>query len=701
MSEQLSFGQLYNKSIKLLDEKHLGEAVGLLRKLVSVAGNWQLQYDLDDLVSAYTLLLNYMKQGVNDPGRVKQHLSFISKAYDIAEKAAKTVRDKAHTPQPTRELPLILAGLEDWGMNNITSSLKESDMQNHRSLYIELFNWALNSSIWTNDTSQQAEEVMNSAFVSINDKSEFVSGLLISSLFSFDVQKSIFFAKQYCVTDDVRLRIGLLVAFVLPLQKFVSRIYAYPALQDAYKLMSDSEHFRADMTVLQLLLLETLSTHEVNRKLREEIIPEIIKNRGSFNPAKFGIEKIEDLSEINPEWKKLDNSVGQLAKLEMQGADVYYSTFASLKHFSFFNDLANWFYPYDPLHPSVPQQVRSSDKKGIMRLLLDSDTLCDSDKYSFCMLTAQMTEQQLSLLASQLPTGMDVADIKKFDEREGACRNVLRNLFRYFYLYNGVKPSNPFEGDVTLINNPLLAPTFDSFDAVSKIGTFAMEKSYYDIAIIYFSKEERLGKLRADLYQKLGFCQQKKGAYLDALSSYEKAFALDGTSSWTIKHLAQANLIVGNYEEALGYYRLLDSSKDSDGRVAFRCGECLVRLEKYDEAIKEFFKAEYLSPKNKGAKRAIAWCSVLTNDIKQARKYYGKLVSLHDVQPDDLVSAGHAAWLDGDFTEALALYLQAAKNLTMEDFNKKFFADAAILSEHGITPDDILLMADLVASNME
>lgn len=700
MSEQLSFWQLYNKSVKLLDGRHLGEAVGLLRKLVAAVGNWQLQYDLDDMVSAYKLLLNYMKQGVNDPGRARQHLNFISKAYDIAEKAAKGMRDKTHAPRATRGLPQILAGLEDLGMSSITSSLGESGMRNHQSLYTELFDWAQNSPLWTADMAQQAEEVMNSAFVSVNDKSEFVSGLLVSSLFSFDAQKSVFFAKQYCVAEDVRLRMGLLVAFVLPLQKSKGRLYAYPPLQDAVKMMSDSAHYRDDMVVLQLLLLETLSTHAVNKKLREEIIPEIIKNRGRINPAKFGIGRMEDLNESNPEWKKLDSTVGKLAELEMQGADVYYSTFASLKHFPFFNELANWFYPYDPQHPAVPRQVRNSDQKGIMRLLLDSDTLCDSDKYSFCMLTTRMTEQQLGLIASQLPADVDAADVRKFGGRDGACRNVLRNLFRYFYLYNGVKPSNPFEGDVTLMGNPLLAPAFGNFDAVSKIGTFAMEKSYYDVAITYLSEGEKLGRPRADLYQKIGFCQQKKGAYMDALSAYEKAFALDGASGWTIRHLAQASMIVGNYEEALGYYRLLGSSEDGDGRVAFRCGECLVRLEKYDEAIKEFFKAEYLSPQNKDAKRAIAWCSVLTNDIKQARKYYGKLVSLPDAVPDDLVSAGHAAWLDGDFTEALALYLQAAKSLAAEDFNKKFFADAAILSGHGISSDDILLMADLVASTM-
>ena len=69
MSEQLTFGQLYNKSVGLLNEKRLAEALSLIHRLVDKTANWQLLDELENIKSEYSLLLNYMKQGVNDPQR--------------------------------------------------------------------------------------------------------------------------------------------------------------------------------------------------------------------------------------------------------------------------------------------------------------------------------------------------------------------------------------------------------------------------------------------------------------------------------------------------------------------------------------------------------------------------------------------------------------------------------------------------------
>ena len=43
MSEQLTFWQLYNKSVGLLNEKRLAEALSLIHRLVDKTANWQLE----------------------------------------------------------------------------------------------------------------------------------------------------------------------------------------------------------------------------------------------------------------------------------------------------------------------------------------------------------------------------------------------------------------------------------------------------------------------------------------------------------------------------------------------------------------------------------------------------------------------------------------------------------------------------------
>ncbi len=107
MSEQLTFWQLYNKSVGLLNEKRLAEALSLIHRLVDKTANWQLLDELENIKSEYSLLLNYMKQGVNDPQRERQRIKFISRSYDLIEKAAYLMRSKEKAEIVTRTMPQI------------------------------------------------------------------------------------------------------------------------------------------------------------------------------------------------------------------------------------------------------------------------------------------------------------------------------------------------------------------------------------------------------------------------------------------------------------------------------------------------------------------------------------------------------------------------------------------------------------------
>ena len=106
-----------------------------------------------------------------------------------------------------------------------------------------------------------------------------------------------------------------------------------------------------------------------------------------------------------------------------------------------------------------------------------------------------------------------------------------------------------------------------------------------------------------------------------------------------------------------------------------------------------------MEQENVSASRALAWCSVLTGDVKQARRYYSKIIS-SSPRTDDFISAGHAAWIDGDMNEAASLYLRAASDTGLEEFNRKFYADSEVLSKYGIDRNEIMLMMDIVVMEM-
>lgn len=700
MSGKPTFWQLYKRTINKLDERHLGEALELLQELANVLGDWKLLDEVADVNSAYGLLLYYMEQGNNDPAREQQHTNFIATCYNIAEKAAQTERALVTgTSARMRSISEILKDMENLELKNITSEPCEEDANKHVELYTELFNASYDSFLWNDEAAAQSQEVIDSALIAENDKALMTSGLFINCLQAFDSRKIIFFADNYSTATSSMLRIRMLVAVAFTLYTYRNRLFAYPAITSKLKDLCNNPRFTTDMQNLQKLIIESLSTHEVDRKMREEIIPAMLKSH-NFNPEKFGINSLEEISESNPEWKNFEQQVGKLAELEAAGADIYYSTFSTLKRYPFFNNAANWLYPFEENHPGIPKQIRKTGLKGIANALLKSDVLCDSDKYSFCMLTTQMTDGQVNMIISQLPE-MGGYDTAIAQTSESTCRNYLRNLFRFFYLYSGKsKPANPFETDMSLLDCNELAEAFKDKTEINKISAYAIKKGKYDMAISFLLLSETKGFADSEVYQELGFCYQKKKSYFDAIAAYEKANALSGDSKWTLQHLAQTNRIVGNYKDALNYYRLLETAKGEDAKIAFRCGECLVHLESYDDAMHEFFKAEYLNPDMTAATRAIAWCSILTDDIKQARKYYDKLL-LKEEQGEDLLNAGHAAWIDGDTKAAVELYSRAYAELKREEFLKRMQSDKEILKTHGISNYDITFMSDIVIRKKE
>lgn len=700
MSGKPTFWQLYKRTINKLDERHLGEALELLQELANVLGDWKLLDEVADVNSAYGLLLYYMEQGNNDPAREQQHTNFIAACYNIAEKAAQTERALVTgTSARMRSISEILKDMENLELKNITSEPCEEDANKHVELYTELFNASYDSFLWNDEAAAQAQEVIDSALIAENDKILMTSGLFINCLQAFDARKIIFFADNYSTATSSMLRIRMLVAVAFTLYTYRKRLFAYPVITSKLKDLCNNPRFTTDMQNLQKLIIESLSTHEVDRKMREEIIPAMLKSH-NFNPEKFGIDSLEEISESNPEWKNFEQQVGKLAELEAAGADIYYSTFSTLKRYPFFNNAANWLYPFEENHPGIPKQIRKTGLKGIANALLKSDVLCDSDKYSFCMLTTQMTDVQVNMIISQLPE-MGGYDTAIAQTSESTCRNYLRNLFRFFYLYSGKsKPANPFETDMSLLDCNELAEAFKDKTEINKISAYAIKKGKYDMAISFLLLSETKGFADSEVYQELGFCYQKKKSYFDAIAAYEKANALSGDSKWTLQHLAQTNRIVGNYKDALNYYRLLETAKREDAKIAFRCGECLVHLESYDDAMHEFFKAEYLNPDMTAATRAIAWCSILTDDIKQARKYYDKLL-LKEEQGEDLLNAGHAAWIDGDTKATVELYSRAYAELKREEFLKRMQSDKEILKTHGISNYDITFMSDIVIRKKE
>ena len=96
----------------------------------------------------------------------------------------------------------------------------------------------------------------------------------------------------------------------------------------------------------------------------------------------------------NPDWQSVFNEsddlykkVDEFMKLQMEGADVYMTTFAHLKQFPFFSELTNWLVPFHKENPDLSEIYAEKsdifDPEIFVDGLRQTPFLCNSDKYSF------------------------------------------------------------------------------------------------------------------------------------------------------------------------------------------------------------------------------------------------------------------------------------------------------------------------------
>ena len=128
-----------------------------------------------------------------------------------------------------------------------------------------------------------------------------------------------------------------------------------------------------------------------------------------------------DFSEKNPEWKKeledsgLGKKLQEYSNLQMEGADVFHSTFSSLKSFPFFSEISNWFMPFDPAYSEIANLFPGESQNNLLKTaILDSGHMCNSDKYSFCLSLAQIPQAQREMMMNRM--GAESEEIKQLQK---------------------------------------------------------------------------------------------------------------------------------------------------------------------------------------------------------------------------------------------------------------------------------------------
>lgn len=720
----------------LLENQRLREALVQLESFLWQCPDWELRTRLEQLQTSYKYMLDYMRQGANDPSRWDVYQKLLADTWGIADQARLLMLDNAsstyyhevrHTPHPVglsdytlRKVMHILESFnDDLAISGLLSDEKMDEvLKRHEDTLKFMFLQAWTNSAWTTEEEEDAQSMLISEQLPINDLCLFVSAVTLSLMECFDLRKVMWLLDAYR-QSGVQVSQRALVGVILTFHIHRKRLNLYNPLIKRVDMMTDIPTFKEDAARIYRQLLLCQETEKIDKKMREEIIPEMLKNVSSMRNMRFGFEESdEENNDKNPDWvdafeqSGLSDKLREMNELQLEGADVYMSTFAALKSYPFFREVPNWFYPFDKQHSNVLKMLRHKEesKKGtLLDLILQTGFFSNSDKYSLFFTIQQLPQAQQEMMLSQLSDQQveelgdkaNADNLKKFTERPGTVSNqYLHDLYRFFKLsVRKHEFRDFFKEKLDLHNVPILDNVFYSEDILFPIADFYLKKERWEEATEVYEELEAIGAFQdygVECYQKMGFALQKRKKYTEAIDAFVKADTVKSDNIWNNRHLATCYRLNRNYQAALTYYKKVEEAAPEDKSAIFYIGNCLAELGQYEEALNHFFKLDFIENNSMRAWRGIGWCSFVIKKNEQAMKYYEKIINQKPLAIDFL-NAGHVAWVMGDIPKAIHFYSKAITVCgSREQFLEMFQKDEEPLLRQGIREEDIPLMLDLL-----
>ncbi|MBQ8422916.1 MAG: hypothetical protein IJY36_01475 [Coprobacter sp.] len=726
----------YRRVLSLLGEKRIKEAFAEISILINaIPEEWQAADKLAELETSYRYMIQYMLDGYNDPNREFVYNSLILSAYTLADTLVEKLQEnelntlyfqkkRYYRQHPDMTLQEACDRL-DKTAEELSLNALLSDIENRGDTRLQLRQSAemaaeeLFARIWTNYPAKEQDydtlhECMSPGHYSSETTAMLMAALTLNILHRYDEKKIDLLLTLYSEHEDEEVSQRALCNALILIYVYRHRVGLSTSLNAHIEALKETSRFVSDTHNIFLQLIKSREAERISKKLTEELLPEMMKLNPSLfkkiSPADTNIEIYTP--DENPEWQELleqsgiSNKLKELNDLQMEGSDVFLSTFSGLKSFPFFQSIGNWFLPFTDKHSALQELYPAGEegKNTFLSLITRSRFLCNSDKYSFCLCLKATPEAQRGMLTSQFNIeGTDMEQIEKegvelsHDKKSKSIANqYVQDFYRFFKLYHRRHEFyNPFARPIDLMKIDALQSILSDDDTLRLIGEFYFKKEFYGDALVLFERLSAHNTTDSGLYQKIGFCQQTLQKYQEALNAYLHADMIQPDNIWTLRRIAACYRTLKDNRKALEYYLRIADIQPDNLSICLNIGHCLVDEKNYDEALKYYFKADYLHPESGKALRPIAWCSFLTGKQEQAQRYYDKILTDKPTALD-YMNAGHVEWVVGNTRRALDLYRESI-SLDGNDsrrFIENFKQDIPDLMHAGIHEEDIPLLLD-------
>lgn len=715
-----------------LSKRQLKNTFNALMTLATEVHEWQIIDKLKEAETNYQYMLHYLFEGVEDSGRDQVYNSLVRSLYELTDdicdellkyNSQSIFYDKLRLNELREPISVndYLTQLKDISasislldlIDGEEKHLKTRELQVRRErIGIDLFNSIFVSGRINDNQANDYLQFLGSIDLPLREKCLFISALTLNLFHRFDSRKMLIMMKA-AESADIQVRVRAIVGLIVILQMYDVRWSVYPELQSRLDILSENDDFKKAVQEIIIQLIRARETEQISKKITEEIIPEMMR----FNTLagkKLNIEDLmtdADFSDKNPEWQKeleesgLVNKLQEYSNLQLEGADVFHSTFASLKNYPFFRDLSNWFMPFDTSYSEFSPLFADLPKDNLLKsAIVESTHMCDSDKYSFCLSLLQISTAHRNQMMDQLGAESEQLkelnkDAKAMNKSVGetiASNQYIQNLYRFFKLYPDKNSFfDIFKLRLNFYDKKSIAPLISDTVSMKKIATFCFNKNHFREALDIFNRLVLLDE-NEDLWQKIGYCRQMLDDLQGALEAYLQADLFTPDNSWILKRIAQLYRSLKKPEKSLEFYQKAAKLTPDNMNLELNIGHCYLELKEYEKALNYYFKVELLDDKSNKALRPIAWTAFLLNKFDLSKKYYTTILN-GKTTVHDYLNAAHVEFCMKNLPNAIQLYKKAAENETdFEQFVNLFNADKEILINAGVDKQLFPFLLDAV-----
>lgn len=281
MNEQL-INEQYQYILRLIGQKRLKEALTQLESFLWKCPEWSLRTRLEQIQTSYSYMLQYMRQGVEDPERRKLYQKLLTDTLEITDQARITLLDSVsnhyyhqyRTRLSEEVSPLTLEMLmhtlesfnDDLAVSGFVSDQNmEEVLKRHEDSLRTLFLQTWTHTNWTAEEVAAAQAMLQSELLPVNDLCLFTSAVTLSVMECFDLKKLLWLIDAYR-HPNVQVSQRALVGITFILHAYSPRISFYPEINLRITALMEETAFERDLLRIHIQILLSQETEKSTRK---------------------------------------------------------------------------------------------------------------------------------------------------------------------------------------------------------------------------------------------------------------------------------------------------------------------------------------------------------------------------------------------------------------------------------------------------